>query len=192
MARRKIKKLSEDDTPMVRRGAAQSLSLISEHLEAELGETFLLPIIKALLEDQNDSVKINAVMSSVSAAKLVKNGSLLRDSIFPAFRNCCENRFSWRLRFAVAEQAAFLASYVDRETVDREILNFYELLLRDGEPEVRSEAVSKLPEVAKNCSVFELVENILPILKEQMANDQSQHVKGVMASAICELAATLP
>jgi hypothetical protein len=39
-------------------------------------------------------------------------------------------------------------------------------LLRDAEAEVRSEAVSKVPLVAKYCSSIELVEKVLPILKE--------------------------
>ena len=81
----------------------------------------------------------------------------------------------------MAEHAAFLSSYISKDAVDEEIVGFYELLLRDGEPEVRSEAVSKVPEVAKNCSSFVLIEKILPILKEQMASDTSQHVRGSMS-----------
>lgn len=36
-----------------------------------------------------------------------------------------------------------------------------------------------------------MVEKILPIIKEQIACDQSQHVKGSMAHAICEMAHSL-
>jgi len=141
------------------------------------------------LEDQNDSVKIHAVTSSLDVVKVVEDASLVREHILPSFKTSCENRYSWRVRFAVAEQAAFLSSYLDKPTVDDQIVGFYELLLRDGEPEVRSEAVAKVPEVAKFSSSAVLIEKVLPILKEQMAKDQSQHVKGSMASAICELAA---
>jgi hypothetical protein len=147
--------------------------MLTDHLEEDLASDYLLPIIKALLEDSNDSVKIHAVISSINVAKIVKDSDLLRESILPAFKASCENRFSWRLRFTVAEHAAFLASCITREAVDSEIVGFYELLLRDGEPEVRSEAVAKIPEVAKYCSSEELIDKILPILKEQMANDQS-------------------
>ena len=71
----------------------------------------------------------------------------------------------------MAEQAAFLSSYVSKASVDEDIVGFYELLLRDGEPEVRSEAVAKVPEVAKHCSPHILIEKVLPILKEQMSSD---------------------
>jgi hypothetical protein len=61
MVRKKFTKLSNDDTPMVRRGAAQSIPIITKDLERKHAVDFLLPIIKSLLEDQNDSVKIHAV-----------------------------------------------------------------------------------------------------------------------------------
>lgn len=152
MVRKKFTKLSKDDTPMVRRGAAKSISIISKSLEPEHAKEFLLPMIKFLLDDSNDSVKINAVISSIDVAKAVKDSGLLRENVLPSFKASCENRFSWRLRFTVAEHAAFLASYIDKEAVDEEIVGFYELLLRDAEPEVRSEAVTRVPEVAKYCS----------------------------------------
>ena len=99
----------------------------------------------------------------------------------------CENRYSWRLRFAVAEQAAQLSSYVSKLAVDEEIMGYYELLLRDNEPEVRSEAVAKVPVMAKHCTTTTLIDKILPIIKEQISVDPSQHVKGSMAFSICEL-----
>lgn len=121
-------------------------------------------------------------------AKVVDDSDHIRTSILPPFKISCENRFSWRLRFAIAEHAAQICGYVSKSCVNEDILSFYELLLRDGEPEVRSEAIANIPKVAKYCSKEILIEKVLPILKEQMANDSSQHVKGSMAQAICELA----
>lgn len=60
-------------------------------------------------------------------------------------------------------------------------------MLQDKEPEVRSEAVSKLPTLAKNCSPNVIVENVLPVINSYTVNDSSQHVKGSLALAICEL-----
>ena len=56
---------------MVRRGAAQSIAILSENLEKEFGHDFLLPLLIGLLQDDNDSVKIHAVYSSVNVAKLL-------------------------------------------------------------------------------------------------------------------------
>ena len=55
---------------------------------------------------------------------------------------------------------------MSKTAVDDEIVGFYELLLRDGEPEVRSEAISKIPQVSKYCSSDVLLDKILPIIKE--------------------------
>lgn len=60
-------------------------------------------MVKGLLEDSNDSVKINAVQSSVLVSKAVNDNALIAEHILPQFKVACENRFSWRLRFAVAE-----------------------------------------------------------------------------------------
>ena len=87
------------------------------------------------------------------------------------FRIAAENRYSWRLRFAIAENAAYIAEHVTQNIVEEDILNLYELLLRDNEPEVRSEAVFKVPLVAKKCNPALFVEKILPIIKEQIACD---------------------
>jgi len=80
---------------------------------------------------------------------------------------------------------------VSSEVVDEEILNIYELLLRDNEPEVRSEAVAKVPIMARYCTGSLLIEKVIPIIKEQLASDASQHVKGSMAQSICDLAESL-
>ena len=49
VVRKKLTKLSKDDTPMVRRGAAQSIPLVSKSLTVPHAKEFLMPIIEALL-----------------------------------------------------------------------------------------------------------------------------------------------
>ena len=75
--RKKFAKIAKDDTPMVRRGAAQSIATLSNSLQRELATPYLLPILKDLLKDENDSVKIHAVYSSVTVAKLVQNPDIV-------------------------------------------------------------------------------------------------------------------
>ena len=65
---------------------------------------------------------------------------------------------------------------------------FYVTLLGDSEPEVRSEAVNRLSELAENCDSALLVQKVLPSLKLQLATESSQHVKGSMAYTVCKLA----
>ncbi len=45
-ARTKFQKLSKDDTPMVRRGAAQSLSILTEFVEVDHSEDYMVPLLR--------------------------------------------------------------------------------------------------------------------------------------------------
>ena len=76
---------------------------------------------------------------------------MVQEVILPSLKSSCENRFSWRLRFSVAENAANLCQFIENSDINNEIVAYYELLLRDAEPEVRSEAVANVPTVSKYC-----------------------------------------
>jgi len=112
----KFKKLAKDDTPMVRRGAAQSVSILCESMDPQHLRLFLAPLLKSLLTDDNDSVKIMAVYSALPLIqKLLHNHgqdfseeiATIQSDLVPPFRQAVENKMvSWRLRFSVAEIAA--------------------------------------------------------------------------------------
>ena len=109
-ARAKFQKLAKDDTPMVRRGAAQSISILSDTIEKEHAKDYLVPLLRSLLTDDNDSVKIMAVYSTIAVVQKVLDGeqqNLVKEEIIPPFKYAVENKMaSWRLRFSVAEIAA--------------------------------------------------------------------------------------
>ena len=177
-----------DDTPMVRWGAAQAMAVISHSLDVGTIASYLLPLLKQLLSDKNDSVKVHAVQSSVTVAELLNDPDIIATSIVPSLKQAFQNKQSWRLRFAVAENAAKIGQKLKKQQVDTSILPFYVTLLGDSEPEVRSESVDKLSQLAKNCSTNLLVQTVLPRLKLQLTTESSQHVKGSMAQSVCKLA----
>ena len=170
VVRKKFAKLVKDDTPMVRWGSAQAMATLSNHLENNHIGEYLLPLLAELLKDKNDSVKVHAVQSSTTVAKLLNNPDLLATNIIPALKQAYKNP-SWRLRFAVAENAAQLSKYLDQKTVDTQILPFYNDLMTDKEPEVRSEAVNRIPELAECATTALIVQKILPTLKLTMVSE---------------------
>ena len=186
--RQKFAKLVKDDTPMVRWGAAQAMAVICHALDQEMITEFLLPLLKELLQDKNDSVKVHAVQSSVVVCELIADADVIHQSIVPSLKQAFQNKQSWRLRFAVAENAAKIGQRLRKAHVDTSILPFYVTLLGDSEPEVRSESVNKLADLAVNCTTSLIVQTLLPKLKLQLATESSQHVKGSMAFSICKLA----
>lgn len=61
---------------MVRWGAAQAMNILAGNLESpQVIQTFLLPLLKDLLGDKNDSVKVHAVGAAISVVKLVQDTS---------------------------------------------------------------------------------------------------------------------
>jgi hypothetical protein len=63
-------------------------------------------LLKDLLNDKNDSVKVHAVGSSVNVVKHVKEIIKIQEHILPALKQAYQNKTSWRLRFSVAESGA--------------------------------------------------------------------------------------
>lgn len=78
-----------------------------------------------------------------------------------------------------------------KEHVDQYIIPIYTTLMNDSEPEVRSEAVNRLAELAEFCTSSNIVQKVLPGLKLQLTTESSQHVKGSMAFAVCKIAEKL-
>lgn len=99
-------------------------------------------------------------------AKAINDSFLIKETVVVNLKQAAENRYSWRLRFAVAEHAAKLSNYIDKEIVDEDVISIYELLMRDSEPEVRSESVARVPEMASHCSPTVLVSRIIPIIQD--------------------------
>ncbi len=62
---------------------------------------------------------------------------------------------------------------MDKDLVDNEIVILYENLISDKEPEVKSEAISKLQDLSKYASPNRLTDKILPVSQNIAINDAS-------------------
>jgi hypothetical protein len=103
------------------------------------------------LKDENDSVKIASVSSSIEVCQQINNADKIVEDILPSYMESIEKKFSWRLRFGIAEKAVLVCPYISKEANDEKIIEIYEKLLQDSEPEVRSEACNQLKLVVKHC-----------------------------------------
>ena len=83
---KKMGKLGEDDTPMVRWGAAQAISVLVQNMTSVQICEHILPLLMRLLNDKNDSVRVHAVQSSVNVVKFVKEISMIQEHILPALK----------------------------------------------------------------------------------------------------------
>jgi len=71
---------------MVRWGAAQAIAFLCQHVSSDSVHNFIWPLLRELLNDKNDSVKVHAVGSSVQVVKYITDVSKMTVHIVPALK----------------------------------------------------------------------------------------------------------
>lgn len=77
---------------MVRWGVAQSMSVLANQLEPALVYEYLLPILKLLMVDKNDSVRVHAVSAAVTVASLLADPQTISTDIVPQLKMAYTNK----------------------------------------------------------------------------------------------------
>lgn len=167
-------RLCKDDTPMVRRVAAQHLGTMMKNVVGVMGresldaggvvEKVLMPLYEEFASnEQPDSVRLQTSENCVAFGEVVS--SLAQDSalrepelnllkrILPLIVATIDDR-SWRVRWTAAAKFASVISAYDQlpDAIDS-LVPAYEKLLQDPEAEVRTAATFNLAHVAK-CSAL--------------------------------------
>mmetsp|Transcript_7929 Transcript_7929/g.19493 ORF Transcript_7929/g.19493 Transcript_7929/m.19493 type:complete len:657 (-) Transcript_7929:251-2221(-) len=180
--------LCQDDTPMVRRVAAQSLGKMVGNVVQAAGRsslekagvvtTILIPLYETLSSnEQPDSVRLqtteNCVAFGEEMAKLATIGltdheQTLVQRLLPLIVATIDDR-SWRVRWtAAAKFADVIKAYNPIPGAMDALIPAYEKLLQDPEAEVRTAATFNLAVVAKGCEA-----TILPLGAEGGLDDPS-------------------
>mmetsp|Transcript_19578 Transcript_19578/g.34907 ORF Transcript_19578/g.34907 Transcript_19578/m.34907 type:complete len:614 (+) Transcript_19578:147-1988(+) len=182
--------LCEDDTPMVRRAACQQLGKFANVVDYKYVMSEIVPAMRKLTKDAQDSVRLRTVENCVMVANLL-NPEDRQIKILPVVYALCEDK-SWRVRYMVADKFCSLTEAVGEEKKNRmEMINIFVRLLSDGEAEVRTAAAQKVTEIAKLVGE-ELTTDKLMKPVEALAKDECQHTRAALASVIMGLAACAP
>ena len=177
--------LCKDETPMVRRSAAQHLGAYAEKLEKSLLTTEVMTMFSELCDDDQDSVRLLAVGSCSSLSKLLgKDGCISK--ILPTVQKFSVDK-SWRVRYMVAQQVYELCEVIGKETTIEELVPVYVKLLKDNEAEVRVAAAGKAGDFCSFVGGELTLNQILPPLME-LSNDTSQHVRAAIATVVMAIA----
>jgi len=171
--------LCQDDTPMVRRVAAQNLGIMVENVVQVAGRSsleeggvvskILIPLYETLSSnEQPDSVRLqtteNCVVFGRVMGKLVtdvdtrgdgsplnENEKTLIQRLLPLIVATIDDR-SWRVRWtAAAKFADVIKAYNPIPGAMDALIPAYEKLLQDPEAEVRTAATFNLAVVARGC-----------------------------------------
>eukprot|EP00878_Enallax_costatus_P012475 GHUV01013028.1.p1 GENE.GHUV01013028.1~~GHUV01013028.1.p1 ORF type:complete len:408 (+),score=107.31 GHUV01013028.1:178-1401(+) len=180
--RQMFTQLCHDETPMVRRAAAQKLGPFAAVVERDVVSRDLLPLFTDLTSDDQDSVRLLAVEScGAFAAALSKDDS--SNSLLPVVQKFAQDK-SWRVRYNVAAQMVPLCEALGPDLTRAELVPAYVKLLEDTEAEVRIAAAGKVAAFSKMLTPAIIVSQIIPRVKE-LANDSSQFVRAALAGGYC-------
>lgn len=179
-------RLCGDDTPMVRRQAANVLGSIAEVLQGEVMLSELFQIFDKLSKDEQDSVRILAVDNCIVLGKLNKSADW-KDQIFPIMKTCAEDK-SWRVRYMIADKVHQLCEVFEADATTA-VIPHYIQLLSDPEVEVRTIAAARLASVAAVNPTKEFLESLMPAIEKlTLPREHSQHVRASLAGSVLSLA----
>lgn len=182
--------LVHDDTPMVRRQAANNLAKFIKAMPHSIVVEEMIPLFQHLAADDQDSVRLLTVDILIAIAEAVpKEQQSSHGVLLTALRSLFEDK-SWRVRYMVADRFEKIAKAVDEEVVNRDLVPAFVKLLKDTEAEVRSAIAGQIPGF---CALLEretLLHEVMPSI-EELVSDQSQHVRAALGTQISGLAPIL-
>lgn len=162
--RQQYGQLVHDDTPMVRRQAANNLAKFIKTMPAAIVIEEMIPLFQHLASDDQDSVRLLTVDILIAIAEAVpKEQQSSHGVLLTALRSLFEDK-SWRVRYMVADRFEKvspqilarkrhlatntyiqIAKAVDEEVVNRDLVPAFVKLLKDTEAEVRSAIAGQIP-----------------------------------------------
>ncbi|KAB8343264.1 hypothetical protein FH972_022852 [Carpinus fangiana] len=185
-----FKGLVHDDTPMVRRQAANNMPKFVKTMPPQIVIDEMIPLFQHLAGDDQDSVRLLTVEILIAIAEVVpREQQSSHGTLLTALRSLFEDK-SWRVRYMVADRFEKIAKAVDEEVIGRDLVPAFIKLVKDTEAEVRSAIAGQIPGF---CTLVErevLLNDIMPAI-EELVTDGSQHVRAALGSQISGLAPIL-
>lgn len=197
------KDLAEDEAPMVRRSAARHLGAFVEAVAGLPNPVFnheinttnaksivlddFVPIFHTLSRDEQDSVRLLAVVAAGSIASALNDASTNADVVLPIVRNGCVD-LSWRVRNNIAKHFAKVATslkFLSNSSPQTEVFLCLSGLLQDAEGEVRGAAVTNIAEMTQLGGPDLFSNNIAPYLPS-LSDDPVMEVRSRLAQSLMD------
>ncbi|KAL8720614.1 MAG: hypothetical protein Q9225_002550 [Loekoesia sp. 1 TL-2023] len=188
--RQQFSQLVHDETPMVRRQAANNLAKFVKEMPASTVINEMIPLFQHLANDDQDSVRLLTVEILIAIAEVIpKEQQTSHGTLLAALRVLFEDK-SWRVRYMVADRFEKIAKAVDEETLNRDLVPAFVKLLKDTEAEVRTAIAGQIPGFCGHLDRETLLNEIMTSV-EDLVSDSSQHVRAALGTQISGLAPIL-
>lgn len=180
-------RLCGDDTPMVRRQAANVLGNVAEVLQGDaMPRDELFQVFEKLSKDEQDSVRILAINNCIALGRL-NNSADWQAMILVVVKSCAEDK-SWRVRYMMADNVKQLCEVFESDATTQ-VIPSYLRLLSDQEVEVRTISAARLAAVAAFSPQKEFLESLMPAIEKlTLPREHSQHVRASLAGSVLSLA----
>lgn len=199
LLRSQLDTLLGDDTPVVRKALAAALPDLVRAVSLDALSTFVLPVWKKLVGDDQDIVRVVALEATVHMARgLAQTGinDQIHTQVVPTIHSAVEDR-SWRARQAIAKEYAELSRAVvgdggqrSMEALQHDLLPGFVSLLQDNEAEVRAAACKSFAEYCDIVGPAVFVQHLVPCA-HSLAPDTVPGVRIALATATLSLAPKL-
>lgn len=185
--------LCADDTPMVRRAAANRMKDFVSVCEKQDLLNDMIAMYKQLSqEDTQDTIRVACVHATLVIAPMF-NQEENRLHTVQVVKEACEDR-SWRVRLTIAKNFHLICDAFGPEITANHLMQPFIQLMKDNEQEVRKEAVRVIEPCLNNIKVpftsEQLQTHILPQF-QALGLDCGQMVRAALAMALGPVAKAL-
>lgn len=123
---------------MIRRAVASGLGKLSGKIKVDCYVEEMIPLLKSLVNDDQDSVRILCIESIVDISTVFSR-DLNKANIIPILIHMIRDR-AWKVRIKISNNFANIAKAMSQEIADNSLINIFSSLLSDPEGEVRCAA----------------------------------------------------
>lgn len=158
---------------MIRRAIAQGIGKLSSKMKIDNFVQDMIPIVKVLINDEQDSVRLVCLDSIVEMSKSFPK-EMNKSTIIPILIPMIRDR-AWKVRIKIATNFTRLAENMGFDIADNTLLSIFSTLLSDPEGEVRLGAsenfvglmkfISKSKYPGLIAQLAELVKDSLPLVR---------------------------
>lgn len=163
--------LCKDDTPMVRKASFVELSKLCAVVGTAFLRSDLVLSLRALCEDEQDSVRVFIVDCSVSIAKTVDNFNF-QEIALPLIEEASGDT-SWRVRRHLARNLYEIMEAIDKDSSLSSLVPILVRLLGDSEAEVRIATIKDLIRIVHVVGEQRITQHIVPTVRN-IAHDPAE------------------
>eukprot|EP00386_Alphamonas_edax_P001714 GDKI01005142.1.p1 GENE.GDKI01005142.1~~GDKI01005142.1.p1 ORF type:complete len:590 (-),score=207.65 GDKI01005142.1:146-1915(-) len=174
--------LANDETPMVKRAAANKMRDLFKVCEKQYVLMELISTFKTMAaDDTQDSIRVACFNAALELSRTL-NADENKQHTLTVLTNAADDK-SWRVRLAMSKQFNDLLKAFPAEMCSSYLLTPFTNLLKDTEQEVRTTAVNLIEKCMDDLSVDQLQTFIVPVFSI-LAQDPAQTVRAGLANII--------